>query len=186
MTYKWHGRAFRDALQKELRRSVERAGVIVQREMKSMLNRSGSPSSPGRAPGKDTGTLGRSIQVDRSQAGRLKVRIGTNLIYGRIQEEGGVIRPKRVKRLPVPLNREAKFMLRRGQLRSANLTYIPRGGRDPLLVRKLPGGGIKPMFVLKKEVRLPARPWAKPSLKMARKRVLREIRRALRAAERAL
>jgi len=170
-----HAKLWRKQIESHLRRTlkpvVHRAGTLVQADMKKMVNRSGSPSPAGKPPGKDTGTLGRSIQVDAGKADQLRVRIGTNVPYGRIQEFGGTIRPKNVKRLPVPLNREAKFMQRRGSLRSQSLTLIPRRGKDPLLVVKTKNG-MRPMFVLKKSVTLPARPFVAPTRSRVLGRVL--------------
>ena len=182
VTAELYKRSIFDHLRRTLQPVVARAGVLVQTELKRMVNRSGSPSSPGTPPGKDTGTLGRSIQVDASKITSLRVRIGTNLPYGRIQEFGGVIRPKKVQRLPVPLNREAKLLQRRGSLRSANLTLIPRRGKDSLLVRKTKGGGIKPLFILKKSVTLPARPWVRPTRVRVAPRVLKLISQGVKAS----
>lgn len=48
-----------------------------------------------------SGTLRRSI---RMKQGEDMVRVGTNLIYARIQDQGGVIRPKKAKFLRFKIN----------------------------------------------------------------------------------
>lgn len=74
-------------------------GFKTQAFIKQELNKhsSGSPakpttpSPPGSPPGKLSGDLGRSIQVDRSECRKLIVRVGTNKVYAAIQEFGGRI-----------------------------------------------------------------------------------------------
>lgn len=134
------------------RKAIAKAGIIVQREMKRTLSKSGGgrkhpgarrPSSaPGQPPALQTGTLRRSIQID---AGRIKharptVRIGTNLDYGRHLEFG-------------------------------TGPYAITAKRARVLV----AGHGKNAVVLGKSVKHPglkARPWARPSLMRARKPVL--------------
>jgi hypothetical protein len=53
----------------------------------------------------DTKRLLNSISFDIT--GRSRVTVGTNVVYAEIQHKGGTIRPKRGKRLAIPLTRQA-------------------------------------------------------------------------------
>jgi len=74
--------------------AVLAAGILLQREIKERLNLGKSPpaSIAPNGPFKDTGTLGRSIQVDDSNAKGKKpsVRVGTSLVYAARLEFGFV------------------------------------------------------------------------------------------------
>jgi len=146
---------------------------------------SGGQSSPaGGPPAVDTGALRRSFGVDSKTADSTDAygisqriglglirRVGTKLIYARIQEFGGVIRMKD-KRLLVPIGVEGKRFIRRygkpkGAIRAQKLTLIRRPGKDPLLVKingsgKGKGQSWTLIAVLKESVRLPARPYMRP------------------------
>lgn len=60
------------------------------------------PSSPGNPPNVRRGGLRNSITFTESTAFRSSA--GSNLPYARIHEAGGVIRPRRGKFIPVPIN----------------------------------------------------------------------------------
>jgi phage gpG-like protein len=81
-------------LEKRLQEGLNRAAILLQNEIKMGLSLSTSPSKAGSPPGVKTGTLRRSIQVDNSDISNLRVRVGTNIKYARIQEYGGVIKSK--------------------------------------------------------------------------------------------
>jgi len=118
--------------------AIAAGAIFIQAETKKNLNRhnSGSPakpskpSSPGRPPGKQSGALSRSIQVDLSDCkNKLIARVGTNLIYARIQEFGGMITAKTAKFL--------KFMLPDGTWRMVKSVFLPsRPYMRPVIARK--------------------------------------------------
>ena len=152
---------------RQLERHAERALAIACEEIRGQMkiNLSGpSPSKPGNYPGADTGNLSRTLYNERTAP--MVRRVGTALAYGRYQEHGATILPKRVKFLPVPLNRASSRMLSRlggASLRTKNLKLIHRGGKM-FLVTTTPGGKISkaenaPRFILKKMVRIAPRPW---------------------------
>jgi len=97
------------------------------------------------------------------------VEVGTNLPYAAIQHFGGVIRPKRVKALPVPITKQAAKAQENVQSvrEIEDLIFVPRKGLPPLLVKVKYGGRGKgryekawePWFVLKKSVKIPPRPY---------------------------
>ena len=122
-------------------------GILVQNAIKKGMGEHGSgeggtPSPAGSPPAVQTGALRRSIQVDRSQVEtKLRVRIGTNLIYAPIQEYGGTITAKNAPCLAFEV------------------------APDEIL--------------LVKSVRLPARPYLRPGLKKAKRKVRLAFRKAL-------
>lgn len=134
---------------------------VVDTSVASMGQRGGGkPSAPGSPPNRQSGSLSKSLVY--AVNGRTS-RVGTNIRHGRIQELGGTINAKSGKSLAVPIHDKAK---RLSSPRQANLTYIKRRGKAPLLV-KLVGGKNKRMelwFVLLKRVKLPARPYLRPAL----------------------
>lgn len=80
--------------------AVSAGAIVLQDEVKENLNKHdsgtpanpGQPSKPGSPPGKQSGTLSRSIQVDLSKCkSDLEATVGTNLIYAKIHEFGGTI-----------------------------------------------------------------------------------------------
>ena len=81
-------------LYQRLQDGLNRAAITLQNEIKLGLSLSSSPSKAGTPPGVKTGTLRRSIQVDNSEISNLKVRVGTNIKYAKIQEFGGVVKAK--------------------------------------------------------------------------------------------
>lgn len=97
MGYKSNKKALLRAFREGGQAGLSSAAVSFQSDAKTILSRrSGPPPSPvGQPPAKRTGTLGRSIQIDRSQIRSLRVRVGTNLVYARVHELGtnGARRP---------------------------------------------------------------------------------------------
>ena len=59
-------------------------------------------------------------------------------------------------------------------MRPATCDMGANKGKPPLLVRKV-GKEILPLFVLLKSVTLPARPYFKPAVRLARPKILREF-----------
>lgn len=104
----------------------------------------------GERPLMDTGELRASVSgyVEGD-----KIHIGSDKIYARIHQEGGVIRPRQARFLVIPLNAEAR---REGIKRlSEKGLFRPRGTRI-LAIRE--GGELRPMFWLASSVEIPARP----------------------------
>jgi phage gpG-like protein len=184
-------------LTKNVQDAVIAAGVITQREIKAELNkgksnRGATPSAPGSPPHRDTGSLGYKLNVDNSNARstvRPFVRVGSNLPYARIHEFGGVITAKKGY-LPIPLNQVARDMQRRagGSLRNVGGLSTIRSKKGNLLLGRFKRGkgkaygkgradnGFEPLFVLKKSVRMPARPYMRPAFRRAKPKILNLFR----------
>jgi len=163
-------------------------GLVVQADVQDKFGRGGrfKSSTPGTPPNIQRRGLSRSIQVKQSG---ISVIVGSNLPYGPVHEFGGVIRAKNVKYLPVPINDAARRLHEsKGtqSLRSYSMRFIrPMFGKQALLVgdagvrtemsvtgadgkRKKVIRKDQPVFVLKKSIRMPKRPFMAPALARAR------------------
>lgn len=149
-----------------------RVALGLQKSIKGQLNltasnigNGGKPSPPGSPPAKNTGTLGRSIQIDQTNPDRLLV--GTNVVYAKIQEFGGVIRAKG-RAMPIPLNWQAKRISAanpQGLRRVPNLVVIKAGGLLAQIVRKSKTGAFGAIWALRKSITMPKRPYMAPALR---------------------
>lgn len=124
----------------------------------------------------NTGNLMGSIntQVLEESAEQVTVGVGPSVVYGRIQELGGTVRPVSAKHLAVPVNARKNTTPRD----YPDLKLIHPKGGDPLLVE--PGEGGRVMFVLKKSVTLPARPYLRPAVDEHEKEIIDAIAENLR------
>lgn len=87
--------------------------------------------------------------------------IGTNLIYAAIHEYGGVITPKNVQWLTLPMWRGAANMLG-GAREVPNAFFKWTGGK--LMLYGKSKYGIMPYYLLRKSVTMPARPFVWPAI----------------------
>lgn len=170
-------------------RGASRAAQVCASLVRRNLGRGayGTPSAPGTPPNVQTGLMRNSINVQKVSDGFY--RTISSARYSRIQEFGGVVKPIRAKALPVPLNFAAKVVLQRsgGNLRAAlpDAKVITRKGKPPLLVGRAKISTQKgykgtkrnidtsrPIFVLKKSVKMPKRPFFGPVLRNNRAELL--------------
>jgi phage gpG-like protein len=189
--FRWNKAALRK-LGKGFRQAVDVAAVVFQSELKGTLTRSGASnimsggqgSPPGSPPRVNTGRLRNSIQINRDglKKNPPSARVGTNVVYARIQEYGGRITPKKARALAIPIGVEGKKAQRRGPLRSQNLVLI-KSKRGNMLLARVDGKKITPVFVLKQSVTLPPRPYFRPTMRSAK--VRRNMTRAASAVVRA-
>lgn len=126
-----------------------------------------TPSPPGGPPGTGTGDLRRSMAM--TEPANMRASITTSSKYARVHEYGGILRPTTKKYLTVPVNvTAAKMRANTKDLRTLNLTF--RKGSNPghaFLFRTTKGKNARSelMFVLKRFVRLPARPFLRPAVR---------------------
>ncbi|MEM6259678.1 MAG: HK97 gp10 family phage protein [Planctomycetota bacterium] len=191
MKYQSNRKSIDAALQRGMANGLEAAATHYQSRVKQAMSKhasnrgnGGSASPPGTPPGVRSGNLRRSVQIDRSQnkGPRPRVRVGTNVEYAPIHEFGGTIAAKGGG-LAVPIHPDAKRASEqgRGPRDFADLIFIPRAGKPPLLVRDT-GGQWDIMYVLPKRVILPARPVWRPTFKRELKTIKAIIRRGVDAA----
>lgn len=148
-----------------LMRAVTRSSELVRRQ--AMLNALQVFTRP-------AGELSRSIMVHANES-KLSADIGPHVIYGRIQELGGTIRPVHAKMLAIPI----------GTMKGA-----PRHRRNtnvPLHIRRVNGKlflfdaeGVA-QYVLKDSVVIKATPYLVPALAAQQDNIAAEFDRALRA-----
>lgn len=99
----------------------------------------------------ERGLLQRSIKSE-PKGNRVVISAGgANVPYARIHHEGGIIRPKRAQYLTIPLTPKAKQFTARDY---PGETFIRKG-----VIFAKDGDDITPIYALKKEVRMPARPY---------------------------
>lgn len=97
MPVRWNDSKLLSEVDAKARRGLEKAALFLVRQIKLSL-RGGQPAgAKGKPPHRLTGALARSI--DYELVGKYAARIGSNLVYARIHELGGVIRPKKAKAL---------------------------------------------------------------------------------------
>lgn len=156
--------------------SMERAinaGLISGAEVikGSVFNQFGSSSKrgvaspPGTPPNRQTGNLARSIRRNNPQNRRIQVF--TTNIYAPVHERGLTITAKRSQYLTIPLSEKAKTRARsgKGARGVAPKTIIIRSRKGNLLIMGVAGRKGKtltPHYVLKKQVKMPKRPFMLP------------------------
>ncbi|RUM88398.1 MAG: hypothetical protein DSZ24_03780 [Thermodesulfatator sp.] len=119
-------------------------------------------------PLRDTGRLMASIT---HRAGRDFAAWGTNVPYARIQQLGGRVKPKKAKKLAIPAGWHTRRLMRRyGETPEKCLEGLRRAGwriwfTDGAIMGQPPRkrGRAKPvvLFIRKKSVTIPARPFLK-------------------------
>ena len=80
-----------------------------------------------------------------------KALVGSNLEYAKIHHTGGTIKPKRATYLTIPLNKKAAATT----ARQWQNTFVAKG----CIFHKKENGDIEPIYALKKQVIMPARPY---------------------------
>lgn len=183
--------------------AVKKSAIELETTIKNRLNlgassiSSGGVGSPaGSSPFNKTGTLMRSITHIDKTTNPLQptYRVGTNLIYAHIQEYGGRITAKKGKFLAIPVGVDGQRAARdcKGDIRSLNLTFLKAKSGKMMLVKWLAkgmkaakgskaatGGQYVILFVLKKSVILPPRPYMRPSYAAMKPKIDANIREAL-------
>lgn len=196
-TYDWSKLApFVKAVKKACDSGVMGMGEVVKTHVQKSFVTAGrfDPSPAGGPPGKKRGQLRNSIQTALQKP--MIARVGSNLRYGDAHEFGSpskevpIIRAKNVKYLPVPVNDAAKRLHESKGTRSLRTMGTfrlikPLFGKQVLLVgdagvrtqfygKDASGKSItvrrndQPVFVLKKSIRIPKRPFMAPALAKAR------------------
>lgn len=118
-------------------------------------------------------------KLNRNSKGFLRERIGHKVVsnteirvgvfgvpYARIHEKGGVIVPKTAKSLAIPIHSSVEGK------RAKNVPGLFRPKGSDMLFQKQPNGDILALFVLRKSVTIPARPYLKPAIGIARQRII--------------
>lgn len=88
-----------------------------------------------------------------------------------LQEYGGVVRPRTVRFLAIPLQGQREWPRQRGR------HIVIRSGGDLLLFDKRPRDGGTPQYALRREVRVREQPYMRPAVRNARARLRRRLAR---------
>ena len=143
-----------------LMRAFTRSSELVRRQ--AMLNTQTVFANP-------TGHLARSIMVHANES-RLSADIGPHVIYGRIQELGGTIRPVHAKMLAIPIG------TMKGYARTHEGLHIQRANGQLFL---FDDAGVA-QYVLKAWVVIKPHPYLVPALAAQQDNIAAEFDRALR------
>lgn len=82
-----HSAVVKARIEQAIHRRLEAAGIVVANRAKESLSAAFPPaSSPGEPPAKRTGRLRASVATERVG---MTERVGTNVFYGKILEQGG-------------------------------------------------------------------------------------------------
>ena len=161
-----------DAFKVEFKGSVEQwvsdlIPAVAEAQAKSMLPAAEMAAGAVRAsifeafPG-SRGGMARSYTATllRPKDGHLRSGAVSDLVYARIQDEGGTITPKNAKALTIPISDQAKRLSERGigaRAFPAELSLVwPKGRRTGMLVESMQDR-TKLHYVLSKRVTLPGK-----------------------------
>lgn len=158
--------------------SFDKLDVIIKRTLRLYLNemalaqrqRHGRPwpggtgsTSLSRRTGNLIESVKRSIKISgkfTQGGGEVRGQIGSPLIYASTQEFGATIRPKRAKYLtiPLPAAMDSRGVMLLPRARDYPNTFVAKSRKGNLLIFQKRGAKkIVPLFVLKREVKIPPR-----------------------------
>lgn len=173
ITMKVAGSDLQAVLMKAATTGVGRAADVFVRRIKESFVKTSwfNPAPAGGPPGTVNNRLRNSIQKTPPANG--ETIIGTNEKYARIHEFGGLIKPKTKKYLTIPVNIQAATI----RANTKDLKTVPglrfQKGRHPGIAfifqdvttgkgkKRVMAGTL--MYVLKRSVRMPARPFLRPA-----------------------
>lgn len=169
-----------ESITERLLLDARRAALIVQREVRKHI----TGGSLGNSEGVHTrrGKLAQSWQVAeprRLGGGEIRVSVGSGLAYARIHETGGSVRARNARALTIPINPIAA----RRPARSwpPEKTFILKFGANAYIVMR-EAARLVFLYVLKKQVQMPARRYVSNALADARPQFAPLILKGLGAA----
>jgi phage gpG-like protein len=120
------------------------------------------PSQGSREGGRVLIQSGRLMNSLRRRHNAREATVYSRDVRARIHELGGTIVPRRAKALTIPLCPEARRK-RATEFDRKKTFLLKRPGKDPVIMLKgEEGGQATALYVLKKSVRIPARPFLRP------------------------
>lgn len=139
------------ATREKLQRAALAGGQVIETYAKINVERTFSARSTGGAG------LGGSIQTVISETSDTEawVDVGPTVIYGRIQELGGIIKPVFAKKLAIPLPGV------KGRPKDYSDLHVQGWGG---MVATLVNASGSVMFILKDFVQIPPRPYLRPAM----------------------
>lgn len=111
--------------------------------------------------------------------------VGNKRVHSAIHETGGTITAKNSTFLTIPLDaaKTPAGVLRKPARQWEN-TFVSRSAKGNLIIFQKNAKGITPLFVLKKSVKIPARPYFRPALMESAKKIIEIIGEVVRTAVR--
>jgi len=133
-----------------------------------------------------SGQLGRSLKgTVNISGGHIQGKLTTDAVHAPTHEHGATIVPKRVQWLTIPTEfaKTAAGVTRGGARTFSNTFFLKPGkGRTNPLIMQKQGKEVIPLFVLKKSVTIPARPFMRPSAMQTKKYIEEEIPKRIKRA----
>lgn len=166
------------AMKRQLKAQMFRALTTLEKEI---LDNVRSKSGLHVQTGALMNSISSSKKVEEDASGNIVGQIGSvGVPYAGIHEFGGIITPKSRQFLAIPTagNRrpDGSPIVTTGQLRvlqKLGLAFIANGTIFQRLLGK--NAAPQPMFVLKKSVTIPARPYIRPALAAKRDQILKDF-----------
>lgn len=150
------------AVRADVSKAVRNGLALMERhhKKKEIKRNAGKSASVANRWSWRTGALAKSFRIFW-KSGALEGYYGSQSKYSRMVEGGGTVRPKRAKFLAIPLD-AAKYGVGGGVSPRHHRNLFPiTSKKGNLLLVKGGAGSIVPMYVLKKMVKIPARPTLK-------------------------
>lgn len=130
--------------------------------------------------GNRTGGLARSFRpVVRSDSKRTTIATESDLIYAAIQDQGGIIRPKHVKALAIPMKRLPIGKWPRHFKRGELFSYTPKGSKERFLARQKGKHSVEVLYLLRKSVRLEGKDYTGKAVATALPKIVKLFAREL-------
>lgn len=131
-----------------------------------------------------TGGLARSFRpYSEIRDGRGRIASESDLIYARVQDQGGIVRPRVMKHLAIPLIRlpVGKWPRHFPRDGRGRLFMLRKKGGEPrwILARKKGKRGVEAVFLLRKWVRIPAKHYLETASRTAIPKILRYLARRI-------
>jgi len=168
-------------IDRQIMQNHKAVGIAVQRQIKRNIRPGGIAGFKKTHGG--SGLLGSIGYLVYRRDTETTTRVGSGVKnravpYAAIHETGGWIYAKSGGALAIPIHKDAK-KAKSPLAFGADLTYIERGGKPPLLIRLVSGGRKRArsdiMYVLQQSVFLPRRSYLRPALAQQ----FREIKKLL-------
>ena len=169
---------------RELEKKIDRIirmspGQVEKAMLQSVIDLAGHIKSmklSGQVLKARTGSLRRSIGWEvKGYRGKIQGRVGTNLVYARIHEYGGEIKPRQARFLTIPLKAvKTRAGVTRAKARDYHNTFVRKG-----IIFQNRDGKIVPLFRLSKGVKIPKRPYMAPSLNEKKNDIIRRFGSAI-------
>ena len=169
---------FQNKLRQEQKKNIREASVYL-------MNYIQRNKLSGQVLSRRTGHLAGSIKYTVEESGTSFMgRVGSSLEYSAIHETGGTITAKRAKYLTIPLQSAMTpaGVVRKPARKWAD-TFVRKISNNLFIFSKESGRPV-PIFLLKKSVKIPKRPYIAPALEETKSKLIDIIKEAVEIAVR--